>query len=118
MATALHLSQPTVTGILGRLEQRGLIVRERSKADRRSIITLATEEGRQLAEQAPPLLRDRFRRELVDLPADEQAQILSVLERVAQMMHAPEIEGPFLFNDDVARGEHHESKKTSAKSAE
>src|SRR5438477_4060914 len=50
LAQVLHLSQPTVTGILGRLERRGLIRRERSTTDRRSVIIAATEQGKCLAE--------------------------------------------------------------------
>jgi DNA-binding MarR family transcriptional regulator len=104
LATALHLSQPTVTGILGRLERRGLIRRERSLTDRRSILAVATDRGRELAENAPPLLRDRCRSELAKMPTWQQTEILAVLQRVAEMMHAPEIaESPFFFNDP--RGE-------------
>jgi DNA-binding MarR family transcriptional regulator len=101
LAAALHLSQPTVTGILGRLEQGGLIRREPSLTDRRSILAVATDKGRELAAQAPPLLRDRFRNELEKTPIWQQTEILAVLQRVAAMMHAPEIaEAPFLFNDN------------------
>ncbi len=98
LAKALHMSQPTVTGILGRLERRGLISKQRSSTDRRSTIAVVTDEGRQLAMKAPALLRDRFRNELVKLPEWRQTDILAVLQRVAEMMHAPEIvEAPFLF---------------------
>jgi DNA-binding MarR family transcriptional regulator len=101
LAAALHLSQPTVTGILGRLEQKGLIRREPSLTDRRSVLAVATDKGRELAAQAPPLLRDRFRRELEKTPQWQQTEILAVLQRVAAMMHAPEIgDSPFLFNDN------------------
>jgi DNA-binding MarR family transcriptional regulator len=100
LATVLHLSQPTVTGILGRLEQRGLIRRDRSSTDRRSVVATVTEQGKELAANAPPLLRDRFRRELRQLPDVDQEQLLAVLTRVATMMHAPPItEGPFLFHE-------------------
>jgi DNA-binding MarR family transcriptional regulator len=91
LATALHLSQPTVTGILTRLEQRGLIARVRSENDRRSVVATVTEAGRELAERSPQLLRDSFCQELRELPIEEQEQILTALQRVAQMMHAPEV---------------------------
>jgi DNA-binding MarR family transcriptional regulator len=101
LAAALHLSQPTVTGVLGRLEQRGLIRRERSSTDRRSVLAVATDQGRELAAKAPPLLRDRFRHELAKLNAAQQSEILAVLQRVAVMMQAPEIaDGPFFFHDE------------------
>lgn len=100
LATALHLSQPTITGILGRLERRGLIRRERSSTDRRSILAIVTEEGRDLAASAPPLLRDRFRHELAELSSHGQKEILDVLDRVATMMQAPEVlDGPYFFHD-------------------
>ena len=100
LATALHLSQPTVTGILGRLEQRGLIRRERSATDRRSVLAVATETGKELAAKAPPLLRDRFRRELSQLPDVEQEQVLAMLTRVATMMQAPPAaDSPFFFHE-------------------
>jgi DNA-binding MarR family transcriptional regulator len=103
LATALHLSQPTVTGILSRLEARGLVRRQRSSTDRRHVLVAATDEGRQLAAQAPPLLRDRFRRELSQLHAERQSEILATLVRVAEMMQAPPVdEGPFFYHDKRA----------------
>jgi DNA-binding MarR family transcriptional regulator len=113
LATALHLSQPTVTGILGRLEQRGLIRRERSATDRRSILAVATDKGKDLAAKAPPLLRDRFRRELRQLPAAEQEQVLGVLMRVAAMMQAPPIaDGPFFFHEQETAAADSATSKT------
>jgi len=100
LAAALHLSQPTVTGILNRLQQRGLIERQRSSTDRRSIVAAVTERGRELAERAPPLLRDRFRQELAKWPEWRQSEILAALQHVAAMMQAPETaDGPFLSMD-------------------
>jgi len=100
LATALHLSQPTVTGILNRLERRGLIRRERSSVDRRSMVATVTDQGRKLAEDAPRLLRDHFRHELAALHSSEQLEILSKLQLVAAMMQAPEVaEGPFFYHD-------------------
>lgn len=98
LAAALHLSQPTVTGILHRLKKRGLIKRERSNSDRRSILAVVTGRGRSLAGKAPPLLRDRFRRELERISRQQRTDILAVLQRVAAMMSAPETaDTPFLF---------------------
>lgn len=102
LASALHLSQPTVTGILTRLEQRGLIARVRSENDRRSVVATVTDEGRKLAARSPQLLRDSFCQELRELPVEEQEQILAALQRVAQMMHAPEVsdEVPYFASEN------------------
>jgi len=107
LANALHVSQPTVTGILHRLEHQGLIERQKSVTDRRSNTAVATQKGRELAAKAPPLLRDRFRKELSRLPTWQQTEMLATLQRLAEMMNAPEVaEGPFLF---------HESKEPTRK---
>jgi DNA-binding MarR family transcriptional regulator len=99
---ALHLSQPTVTGILQRLEDAGLISRVKSTVDRRSVIAAVTEEGRALLAKAPPLLRDRFREEMAELPDYRQSELLSSLQLVAHMLQAPEgDDAPFLTDPDA-----------------
>lgn len=106
LATALHLSQPTITGILIRLERRSLIRRERSSTDRRSTVATVTDQGRKLAEDAPRLLRDHFRHELAALRSSEQMEVLAKLQRVAAMMQAPEVaEGPFFYHDRIDKPE-------------
>ena len=96
---ALHLSQPTVTGILQRLEDAGLVSRVKSTVDRRSVIAAVTEEGRAMLAKAPPLLRDRFREQLEHLPDYRQSEVLSSLQLVAHMLQAPEIEPAPFFGD-------------------
>ncbi len=92
LARAVHLSQPTVSGILNRLERRGLVVRKRSADDRRSVVIGMTEEGLSVLDEAPSLLQDRFRAELARLEGWERHWMLSALERIASMMDAEGID--------------------------
>ena len=92
LAKSIHLSQATLTGILTRLETRILVSRVRSVSDRRTVVVELTEEGRAVLEDAPSLLRDRFRRELLKLQEWEQTQMLATLQRIAAMMDAEEID--------------------------
>ena len=91
LARAVHLSQPTVSGILDRLEQRGLAQRVRSDQDRRSVVVRITEKGEKVLRESPSLLQDRFREELSRLEGWERYWLLSALERVAAMMDAEAI---------------------------
>ena len=92
LAKEIHLSQATVTGILGRLESRGLAVRTRASQDRRSVLVELTEAGEKLVAEAPSLLQERFHRELSRLEQWEQTTILATLQRIASMMDAEKIE--------------------------
>ena len=92
LAKSIHLSQATVTGILTRLETRSLVTRDRSDADRRTVVVRLTPQGRSVLESAPSLLQDRFRRELLKLQEWEQTQMLATLQRIATMMDAEEID--------------------------
>ena len=92
IARQIHLSQATVTGVLGRLEKRGLVSRTRGDADRRSVVVNLTEAGTQLVAEAPSLLQDRFRRELAKIHEWERTMILATLQRIASMMDAEDIE--------------------------
>jgi DNA-binding MarR family transcriptional regulator len=91
LARAIHVSQATLTGILDRLERRGLVRRVRSGTDRRSIVVELTTEGMELLQSAPSLLQERFRRKLSELQEWERTQMLSTLQRIASMMEAEEI---------------------------
>ena len=88
LAKSVHLSQATVTGILTRLESRGLVSRLRSENDRRTVVVELTEQGKGILESAPSLLQDRFRRELLMLQEWEQTQMLATLQRIASLMEA------------------------------
>jgi len=103
LARAVHLSAGTVTGILDRLERRGLITRERTDHDRRSITIRVTESGRDTLERAPSLLQDQFRSKLEALEDWERTQILATLERIAAMMSVSDLDAsPMLVAGPVA----------------
>jgi DNA-binding MarR family transcriptional regulator len=92
LTRAVHLSQATVTGILDRLQRRGLIERRRGEADKRKVHVWLTETGRQALEQSPPLLHENFLEAFSRLPEWQQTQILSSLQRIVAMMEAERIE--------------------------
>ncbi len=92
LARAVHLSGPTVTGILDRLAKRGLVERARSGQDRRSVTITITRRGEEVLAAAPSLLQDRFRGELARVEDWEQTMILAMLQRIAAMMDAESLD--------------------------
>ena len=80
------LSGSTVTGILDRLESKGLIKRERSTTDRRKIIVKATDSGIELIDNAPSPLQDKLTEAINQLPELEQTAITLSLELIVELM--------------------------------
>ncbi len=103
LAESVSLGQATLSEILERLEKRKLIERQRRTPDKRRVVNELTAAGREAIKQAPPLLQERFVTELRKLADWEQTLILSTLQRVAEMMHAQEIDAsPVLVTGPVA----------------
>ncbi|CAA0105005.1 HTH-type transcriptional regulator MgrA [Zhongshania aliphaticivorans] len=98
VANQVSLSQATVTSILDRLEKRGLVMRERSRQDKRKVFACLTDTGNNLIRNAPMPLQDYFIRQFSDLQEWEQTQIISALQRVAHMMDAQHIDAAPLLD--------------------
>ena len=92
VAQDVSLSQATVTTILNRLEDRGVVERVRSSVDKRIVNARLTETGREILAQVPPLLHEKFINRFEALEEWEQTQLLSTLQRVATMMDAETID--------------------------
>jgi len=71
LAEALDVSQASATGIVDRMEQRGLIERRRDDEDRRVIRVALREDGRRLIEGVAAERRERLHVLLNELTDDE-----------------------------------------------
>lgn len=92
LAEAVNLSSATVCGILDRLEERGLVVRERQPDDRRRVLVSLSDAGQDAVEGAPPALHDSFLFKLRVLPAEQQQRIHDTLTNIVTMMAADDLD--------------------------
>ena len=88
LAKAISLGQATVTGILTRLENRGLVVRRRGNTDKRRVFVRITKNCKLLLKSAPPPIQETFMEQFSNLVDWEQTSILSALQRIVSMMDA------------------------------
>ena len=86
IARDVSLSQGTVTGILERMEKRGLVIREKSVEDRRRVLVRITDPGKAMLDRALPLMGEPFARRFNRLPSWKQTMILSALQQLATIM--------------------------------
>jgi DNA-binding MarR family transcriptional regulator len=91
LAEALDVSQASATGIVDRMEQRGLVTRERDAEDRRVVRVLPSETGRNLIDGVADQRRDHLAR-LLDGLSDEEARGfllgLRAMHRAREAFHA------------------------------
>lgn len=84
LAAALHLHPSTITGILQRLETRGLLTRLRHASDGRRMHLRVTRAGARLnAPAAPGTVEQAVRLALARVPVREREATLAVLDRLA-----------------------------------
>lgn len=99
VANAVSLSQATITTIVSKLEERQLLVRERSSIDKRRVHVSLTAAGREVLLEAPKPLQESFSRRFEALPRWEQHQLVSSLERIALMMDAEDLDAAPVLTD-------------------
>ncbi len=87
LADVERVQPPTMTKIVGKLEERGLVARTPHPTDRRQVILAATEEGRAVYAQFERARNEWLARQLSDLDPDERdtlARAAEILQKVAR----------------------------------
>lgn len=89
------LSQPSITGIVDKLEERGLVERVRSREDRREVLIAITEKGDHTYAKGMELHRQFVEEAFSVLEGGEVQALMSVLKKLADAsdaaVNSPEI---------------------------
>ncbi len=89
LSNQMFITQATLTGVLDRLEAKGVLARTRSSQDRRKVFIALTEKGEDMARGMPWPLQEQFAHSLEQLAPEEQEQISSCLEKLVHLVDAP-----------------------------
>src|SRR6266487_6640516 len=76
------LDAPTITGVVKRLEQSGLVERHHDRTDRRVVKVYLTEEGRDIMRFLPDVVRDFNAMMTQGLSEDEKRDLQAKLQRM------------------------------------
>lgn len=79
LSRLLHLEKPSLTGLVDRVERRGLVRRVRDDADRRACRAELTPEGEDLAVRVHGEIVARLEALAADLPGDDRLRVADTL---------------------------------------
>lgn len=88
LSRKLHVTPGNITGIVDRLEKKGLVVRERKREDRRVVLLLLTAEGQKLADELPDPVEIKLIAGLSELPPEEIEAIDKAMAAVFDIVGA------------------------------
>ena len=104
VAKSVALKQATVTVVVNKLEDAGLVTRRRDTDDRRRVWIELTDPGRVALKSSPDLLQHRFVQGFESLEEWEQSMIIAALERVSALLDAEKVDAaPVLDVGDLDR---------------
>ena len=92
IAKIVLVNSSTVTGIIDRLEQKGLVERQRISPDRRVITVQLTETGKTLAQNAPPPIQQKIVDGMKKLTPREVEHIVNALTILTNMLEVQDLE--------------------------
>lgn len=92
IAKLMMVKSSTVTGVIDRLELKGLVTRLRNSPDRRIITIELTESGRGHAENAPPPIQQKIIDGMKRLSDLEKEQIVLALTKLTNMLDVQDLE--------------------------
>ncbi len=84
LSARMSAKNSTITGLVDRMEQGGLVRRERSERDRRVVHIRATEKGRAIAAAVPVTAMEMFGAALRSLSGRDRAELMRILSLLAE----------------------------------
>jgi DNA-binding MarR family transcriptional regulator len=92
IAQHMMVKSSTVTGVVDRLEKKGLAERMRNSPDRRMITIQLTEAGKKLARNAPPPIQQKIIDGLKQTKNTKKEQIVNALNMLTDMLDVQDLE--------------------------
>ena len=85
LAQALALETSTISGVLDRMQKKGLIDRQIAPNDRRSILVVPTQEGEAIKDGVLEIVEELNREVLKDISPEEKDTLFSCLRRIGHI---------------------------------
>ncbi len=95
--------QSSVSVVVQKLADQGLVTRTKSKTDARQLNISLTRKGKALLKKAPHAVQDTIITALESMKADSRSQLSKTLQQFLQKAGIPEKDVPLLFDDTIKK---------------
>jgi DNA-binding MarR family transcriptional regulator len=96
LSRRLYVTPSNITGIIDRLEKKGLVERIRKKRDRRIVLINLTESGAELSNSLPDPIEKKLIYELADLEPEHVRILALVMNQILNLIDAKGVDDEFL----------------------
>jgi DNA-binding MarR family transcriptional regulator len=101
LAVRTKTHQSSVSVVVTRLEEAGLITRTRDPRDARRVSLQLSPSGRKLLKKVPPTTQERMIEALEAMPARDRAQLARLLNHVVTETGLPQQPAPLFFEEQT-----------------
>jgi len=96
----MYLHPSTITGLIDRLEKKGLVERDRDQTDRRVIKLRLTSKGKGLVKRAPNPIQGKMIYGLRRLKRKELNSIHHSVQKLVEVMEVQDVKATFFFDQE------------------
>ncbi len=107
----LSLNASTVTGIISRLERKGLVAKLPKREDRRVTHITLTARGADLINKTPVLIHDRLTQKLKMLSAERLADLRHAFDLIADFLDNETLDASPIITGDLSLQDDEDEKK-------
>jgi DNA-binding MarR family transcriptional regulator len=106
LATRTLTDQSSVSVVVTRLVEAGLVTRDRDTRDARRLVLNLTRSGRALLQKAPPVAQERLLSVFDRLSGDARRRFADTFEEIVENAGVDDGPAPMLFEEDASAREH------------
>ncbi|MFT4535904.1 MAG: DNA-binding MarR family transcriptional regulator [Saprospiraceae bacterium] len=88
----INLNASTVSGIVSRIEEKGLVARLANPEDKRGMFVTLTAKGAELLRESPTTLQEKMSKRLQKLSTKQIEELNSSIETLTQLMDAENVD--------------------------
>lgn len=100
LARRMYLHPSTITGLIDRLERKGLVERDRDQTDRRVVKLGLTSKGKVLVKRAPNPIQGKMIYGLRRLKRKELNSIHHSVQKLVEVMEVQDVKATFFFDQE------------------